>query len=299
MRRHVRLLLGLAVVALATTLAPPGGAVAARGGYTKVMVIAEENEPESAVIGTAQAPYITALAAKYGRATAMDAGYPTECPSLAAYLIMTSGSRQDVCDDANPAKHPLAGPSVFSQVADAGLQWREYAESMPSNCLRRNATPYLVRHAPPTYYVSEKARCRSWSVPLGTPDAGALHDDLRAGLPAYSFVTPNACNDMHGATGCTAGKIKRGGDWLATWLPQILASDDFTSGRLLIVLTWDEGSPTSNHIPTVLVGATISGIVSDEAYTHCSTLRTAEDILGLSPLGCAATAQSFAYGFQF
>jgi hypothetical protein len=297
--KRVSLAAALVVLLGAAGAAAGGGPARGNGGYTKVMVIAEENEAESAVIGTAQAPYITQLAGTYGRATSMDAGYPVECPSLAAYLIMTSGSQQDVCDDANPAKHPLTGPSIFSQVAAAGLQWRQYAESMPSNCLRSNASPYLVRHAPATYYVSEKARCRSWSVPLGTTVAGALHDDLQTGLPAYSFVTPDACNDMHGAPGCTTAKVKRGDDWLARWMPLVLASPDFTSGQLLVVITWDEGSQTSNHIPTLVLGATIDRLTSDEAYTHCSTLRTTEEILGLPSLGCAATARSFAYGFGF
>jgi phosphatidylinositol-3-phosphatase len=299
-RRQVAFVVAIAgLLALATVSLGRSAPAPAAGGYTKVMVIAEENEAESAVIGSVQAPYITQLAARYGRATNMDAGYPVECPSLAAYLIMTSGSQQGVCDDANPAKHPLEAPSIFSQVAGAGLQWREYAESMPSNCLRINATPYLVRHAPPPYFTSEKARCRNWMVPLGTTSAGALHDDLQTGLPAYSFVTPDACNDMHGATGCTTGKVKRGDDWMAAWMPQILASPDFMTGRLLVVITWDEGSPTSNHIPTLVVGATVNGLTSAEPYTHCSTLRTTEDVLGLPRLGCAATAQSFGYGFGF
>ena len=47
------------------------------------------------------------------------------------------------------------------------------------------------------------------------------------------------------------------------------------------------------------IGATIDSVTSDEAYTHCSTLRTTEEILGLPSLGCAATARSFAYGFGF
>ena len=71
-------------------------------GPSKVMVIAEENEEESAVIGSSEAPYLTRLAATYGQATNMQAGYPTECPSLAAYIIITSGDRAGICDDKNP-----------------------------------------------------------------------------------------------------------------------------------------------------------------------------------------------------
>jgi phosphatidylinositol-3-phosphatase len=285
--------------ALTVTPAVTGPAVAAGAYYTKVMIIAEENEPESAVIGTSQAPYLTRLAATYGQATNMQAGYPTDCPSLAAYVMITSGSQQGICDDANPSKHQIDSDNVFRQVAATGRQWREYAESMPGACDRTNDGLYLVRHAPPPYYPSERQRCQSWDIPLGTTASGALRTDLRSGLPAYSFVTPNACNDMHGADGCTSGKIKRGDDWLANWMPLILASPDFQQGRLLVIITWDEGSKSTNHIPTVLVGHTIQNMKSSATYTHCSTLRTTEDILDLPRLGCARTATSFAYGFGF
>jgi phosphatidylinositol-3-phosphatase len=294
--------LPLLAVAMASSAQPvTTRAAAAAASYSKVMVIAEENEAESAVIGSAQAPYITGLASTYGRATDMQAGYPVECPSLAAYVLMTSGGQQGICDDRNPVKHQLYVDNVFQQVAQSGQEWRQFAESMPANCTRTNAAKnlYLVRHAPPPYYVSERSRCQSWDVPLGTPTAGALHTALASGLPAYSFVTPNACNDMHGAPSCTGGKVKRGDNWLATWMPLVMASPDFQEGRLLVIITWDEGSKSSNHIPTLLVGRSISGVRSDAAYTHCSTLRTTEEVLGLPLLDCAATATSFADGFGF
>jgi hypothetical protein len=126
-----------------------------------------------------------------------------------------------------------------------------------------------------------------------------LRSALTSGLPAYSFVTPSACNDMHGAASCDSVKVKRGDDWLARWMPLIMAAPDFQQGRLLVMITWDEGSKKSNHIPTVLVGRTINAVRSGAAYTHCSTLRTTEDVLGLPRLGCAKTATSFAYGFGF
>jgi hypothetical protein len=268
--------------------------------YTKLMVIAEENETESEVIGASQAPYVTKLAASYGRATNMTANYPVSCPSLAAYIIMTSGSRQGICDDNDPAVHQLPGDNIFQQVADAGLQWREYAESMPGNCAANNTADklYLVRHAPPPYYTSESGRCPNWDVPLGTTTSGALHDALASGLPDYSFVTPNGCNDMHGAPSCTAS-VKTGDNWLAKWMPLIIASDDFQQARLAVLITWDEGSSSSNHVPTLLVARTVRGVASGAAYTHCSTLRLADDVLGLPLLGCAATAPSFRAGFHF
>ncbi len=272
---------------------------ATTSSYDKVMVITEENEPDGAVIGSSQAPYLNGLAATYGQATDMQAGYPTSCPSLAAYLLITSGSWDGICDDKLPQAHHVSGDNIFQQVAAAGKQWRDYAESMPSNCYARNSSGgvYLVRHAPPPYYTSESQRCPHWDVPLGTTSSGALPTDLASGLPAYSFVTPNACDDMHGAPSCTGNRVARGDAWLATWMPRIIAGPDFRAGRLVVVITWDEGSHASNHIPTLVVAPTVHGIRSSTALTHCSTLRATEEILGLPLLGCARSSTSLRSAF--
>jgi phosphatidylinositol-3-phosphatase len=281
------------------------GAASAAGsvstGQRKVVVIAEENENYSSVIGSRSAPYLNSLAKNYGLATAMDAGYPTGCPSLAAYILLTSGSTQHICDDAIPAAHPLRGASIFGQVAASGRQWRGYAESMPTNCAQDSTADgvYLVRHAPAPYYLSERAHCRDWDVPLGTPTTGHLHDDLAAGtLPAYSFVTPDACHDMHGASSCTKPPIASADAWLRQWMPTILASPDYSAGRLVVLIVWDEGSATSNHIPAIVISPGTHHITSATNWTHCSILRTTEDLLGLSPLGCATGTTSLVSDFH-
>ena len=223
---------------------------------------------------------------------------------LPAYLILTSGAQHGVCDDKNPVKHQISGGNLYQQVADAGLQYRQYAESMPNPCMDTNTSDnrYLVRHAPVPYYVSEKQRCQQWDVPLGTSTSGALHDAVKSGsLPAFSFVTPDACNDMHGEPVCGLSKnqlISTGDSWAGNWVDQITAGPDFKSGKLTIVLTWDEGSRSSNHLPVVVISPKTSHVSSSTAYSHCSTLRTMEDLLALKPLNCAATATSMVSEFH-
>lgn len=281
----------------ASSLAPTASGTPgthAAGRQRKVLVVAEENHTAEDVLGSGRAPYLSALARRFATLTDMAAGYPVGCPSLPAYLLMTSGSTHDVCDDAGPDAHPIDGPSIFSQVEDAGLQWRGYAESMPAPCTRDNAAVgrYLVRHAPAPYYTAS-TRCRDWDLPLGTASAGALHDDVTAGtLPDYGFVTPDACDDMHGANVCGGDVIADGDRWLAAWLPQIMAGPDYRAGRLVIVLTWDEGSGSSNHIPTVVVSPTAQGVRVTDRVTHCGLLAMEEDLLRLPRLGCATAAPS-------
>src|SRR3954466_5333514 len=58
----------------------------------KVMIIAEENHGYEQIIGNPRASYLNRLATQYGTATDYEAGYPARCPSLAAYILMTSGA---------------------------------------------------------------------------------------------------------------------------------------------------------------------------------------------------------------
>jgi len=264
----------------------------------KVMVVAEENHGYHQIIGNPRAPFLNALAARYGTAVKYRAGYPARCPSLAAYLLLTSGTTGGICDDRAPRAHRLTGDNLFHQISAAGREWRAYAEASPGTCVLTDDGRYLVRHVPATYYLDERGDCRRWTVPLGTPAAGSLHDDVSAGrLPAFAFVTPDACHDMHGAAGCTGDLVTAGDRWLRTWLPQIAAGPDYRAGLLTIIITWDEGTPTSNHIPTLVVAPTVRHLSAALPLTHCSTLRFAEQQLRLRPLGCASRAPSLGTAF--
>jgi phospholipase C len=265
------------------------------------MVIVEENKRYDQVIGSDSAPYLNQLADEFGLATAMHAGYPAHCPSLAAYIILTSGDANGICDDRNPSEHPLSGESIFSQVVASGRAWRSYAEAMPENCMLTNSSDgrYLVRHVPATYYLGERTRCERWTVPLGTPEDGAFQHDVATGaLPAYSMVTPDACDDMHGSFDCEQGQVAQGDSWLAQWVPKILSGPDYQTRRLVIFIVWDEGTRSDNHVPAIVVSPATQRIVSTMSWTHCAVLRTTEEILGLPLLGCAAESSSMREAFK-
>lgn len=271
-----------------------GGATA---GYSKVLVIVEENETQDGVIGNPRAPYLTKLAKTYGYASRLDAGYPAKCPSLAAYILLTSGDDRGICDDKRPAAHPIAGPSVFSQVTAAGKQWRLYGEAMPANCAQSNDGLFAVRHAPANYYTDLRAECLRQSVPLGTVERGALREDVEAGaLPELVFVIPHLCHDMHGAKTCRDG-VRAGDDWARELVPVLQNGPDYRAGRLAIVFAWDEGTKKNNHIPLVVVSPTTSTVVVEAPATLCSVLATMSAVLAVEPLGCAAGAESLAEEF--
>jgi acid phosphatase len=259
-------------------------------------LIVEENETYGDIIGAPDTPYLTGLSKEFGSATNLVANYPAGCPSLAAYILLTSGTTAGICDDQGPRHHQLTVPNVFAQLDAAHRPWRSYAQDLPAPCADHNSADsvFLVRHTAVPYYVSERRNCAR-----GQTDLPALAADTAAGsLPDYSLVIPDACHDMHGAPSCQTGLVAAGDRWLRTWLSRIMAGPDYRAGHLVVIVTWDEGSKRSNHIPTLVVSPTTRAITSARRFDHCSTLRTTEDILRLPPVGCARTATSLAADFR-
>lgn len=282
------LLLGLTGVA--TSAAPgrgPCGTAPAPAHWKHVIWIWMENESYDSVLRSGSAPYLTQLAHECGLATAYRA---VAHPSLPNYIAATSGGTWGIGDDAPPSLHPVAHPSLFSQLAARGMTWRSYEESMPSNCDLSSSGAYAVKHNPAAYYVDIGASCRRWDVSLA-----ALEPDLRRDrLPSFAFVTPNLCDDMHDCP------ISSGEAWLARWVPRILASRSYRSASTVLFLTFDEGTDPGNHVATVVVSpATPAGTRSAESFDHYSLLKTTEQLLGLTvELGHARRAAGMRAAFH-
>jgi hypothetical protein len=243
-----------------------------------VLVIVFENKNYGDVMG--RAPYFTSLARHCGLATGYQA---ITHPSLPNYIAMTSGTTGGITRDCGPLECPVRRPSVFTQTAAAGREWRSYQESMPTPCRLSDSRPYAVRHNPAAYYFGGGAReqCRRWDVRLGTADDGPLAHALSGHQKAYSFVTPNLCNDMHDCS------VATGDAWLARWMPRIVRSPAYVEGRLAVFITFDEGR-TVNHVPLVVASAYgAPGTVRTKGFNHYSLLRAAEYLDGVRYLGGA------------
>jgi hypothetical protein len=134
---------------------------------------------------------------------------------------------------------------------------------------------YATRHNPFVYFhsvIDDAARCNSHVVPLGklvvgrdgNPDvfSGHLYRDLQRieTTPKFMFVSPNLCNDGHDAScaapnvagtkdanGRNAGGLVSADLWLKHWMPMIFASPAYRSGKLLVVLTFDESGLTDSR----------------------------------------------------
>ena len=248
--------------------------------WNHVVWIVFENKAYTQVMGSIDAPYLNALATTCAWASNF---FAEAHPSLPNYLAMTSGDTHGVTDDAGPASHPIAAPSIFSQLGTGG--WRALQESMPANCAAGSAGDYAARHNPALYYPDVAADCASYDVPLADPP------DVSA---PFTFITPNLCNAMHS---CSVGI---GDAWLSTWLPKILDSAQYRAGATAIFITWDEDDGSLlEPIPTLVIAPSVPAGFSDATrYDHYSLLRTTEEMLGLPPLGMAALASSMRPGLH-
>jgi phosphatidylinositol-3-phosphatase len=288
-----------------------GSRAASPVSVTKVLTIVVENTDLDQIVGSAQAPNMNALVDACGLAANY---HGIQFPSLPNYIALTSGQIPPSIagdgvrgHDCRPsATCQSTDPSIFTQIdATAGgaapLSWRTYAESMPENCTRTNVGEYAVRHNPAVYYPGDAAACAVFDVPSGSPASGALASDLAAGtLPSYSLLIPNICNDGHDSCNGVPRVVEQD-TTIGAWMPAILASPDYRSGHLLVVITADtsQSAANGNLLATILVSPDIPpGTTATARFDHYSLLRLDEDLLGLPPLANAATAADMTHAFN-
>ena len=262
---------------------PSSPSLAASSAPTKLLVIVEENRSFRDV--EQNMPYLRTQSRTYAFAADY---YGLMYPSLPNYLVMAGGSTFGVTDDRNPSAHPLSGTSVFGQLLASGHTTKTYAEAMKGNCTVEDQGRYAVRHNPWTYFTDaqERAACQQFDVPAGTPTSGELATDIGRGeLPDFSLVIPDICNDGHDCSAQVADT------WLQDWLPVMQAGPDFRSGRLAIVVTWDEDDNSEgNHIATVVMHPSLNGKVVRTRLDHYALSAAISRLGGETPLRDAGSA---------
>lgn len=283
--------LGLAALIVGSVGAVSGSRAQAQTGSGHIVVIVLENQKYSRIVGNSDtAPYLNSLIAQgelFSNYRAVTSG------SLRDYLAMTSGLTS-----------ALTPPSanIFQAIdSTAGAAtWTSFQESMPGNCgpkgsalVPGTATSLYTRSHDPAYHYRLNESCNENDVPMTAATF------VPAGLPSFSFVVPNECDDMHTLpaeeqacpayfgpnTGRTA--IEMGDNWLARVVPQLLAQPDVT-----VLITWDEAVKRNEQVATLAVGAGVTpGSTDATAYDHYGLLAGLYAAMGLgTPPNNAATA---------
>jgi phosphatidylinositol-3-phosphatase len=238
------------------------------------------------ILDNPQARHLQALASTYNFAANYHGAWH---PSLPNYLAMITGdfigtdvigtghtypvgSTVGISDDdsasvstdygppANPSPHRwrVNLPSLAGQLTAAGKDWRAYLQNIPESGTHlanwpgdnNTAKLYAVKHNP-FPYVAEVQDDPAQFAKQRTFDE--LFSDLGTNKsPAFSYIVPDQCRDMHGignplapcggAASTDNNDIKRGDDEAFWLVNSITGSPGWKHGRNAIFVVFDEGN---------------------------------------------------------
>jgi hypothetical protein len=318
-------------VAVATLFAViPSTAAAASGHrgptstlphYDHVFMLTEENHGFTDIIGNPAAPTINALARTYGLASQY---YAIGHPSGPNYVAPLGGGTFGVNSDDPFWLFGVNQPSLTSQLDQAGLSWRGYFQGMPYPGYRGYCYPvrclgvpdsdtlYIAKHNGIVYFHSVNSNAAELAK-MRPPDD--LQRNLAAGhVPAFNYVMPDECHDMHGAPPVCVDSGNSGDvddNWLVSTADAFVAqavydishSPVWHRGNDAIVINFDEGTGTSGCCNTnpgggralavVITNRGPRGVTDATPYNHYSLLATLERVFGVP---CLAGACDAAHG---
>jgi phospholipase C len=253
-----------------------------------------ENHNWSDIKGSSSAPYINNTLLPMASYATQYYNPPSNHPSLPNYIWLEAGTNAGIADDNPPSSHPLNTTShLVTLLSNAGISWKAYEGNISgTSCPLTDSYPYAARHNPFVYFTdvtnnlsSSSAYCVAHERPYGE-----LATDLANNTVArYNFITPNLCDDGHDSCAPLNDPVKQTDSWLSSEVPKILNSQAYKDGGALFI-TWDEGEGSDGPIGMIVLSPAAKGHGYSNAihYTHGSTLRTLEEIYGVSPLLGAA-----------
>ncbi len=254
-----------------------------------VFVIVMENHNWSEVTGP-DSPYMTQTLVPMGAHAEQYYNPPDNHPSLPNYLWLEAGTNFGISEDNDPSvSHQGTTQHLTTLLNQKGVPWKAYEENISgTECPLENDGLYGVRHDPFVYFddVTGNMDAQSSYCMQHVRPYTELATDLQNNkVSGYNFITPNTCDDTHDCS------TAQGDTWLSHEVPTILNSQAYHNGGAIFI-TWDEANTGDGPIGMVVLSPLAKKNYSNTIhYTHSSTLRTMEEIFGVSPfLGDAANA---------
>lgn len=225
-------------------------------------------------------------------------------PSLPNYLWLEAGTGFGIKGDGTPPHyHQSTHAHLVSLLESAGISWKAYQEDISgTDCPIGLAGPldpngsqlYAPRHNPFVYFddVTNNLDAKStYCIDHIRPFSELVRDLSADNVAQYNFITPNMCDDMHDS--CKGSSIAHGDEWLKNNIPAILNSTAYRSGGAIFIV-FDEAARGDGPIPMIVLSpfAKGSGYSDSTYYTHGSTLRTLQEIFGVTPLQRDAAKQT-------
>jgi phosphatidylinositol-3-phosphatase len=265
-------------------------------------LIVMENHNWSQIKASASAPYINGLLSR------SDASYATQYynppslhPSEPNYIWLeaagntglpnanTGGTVSFTTDNDPSSKNSTSTTDhLVTYLARAGISWKSYQENISgTTCPLVSSGLYAAKHDPFLFFqdlTNNNSSASSTCIAHQRPYSELATDLANNTVARYNFITPNLCDDMHNTCSPLNDSIKQGDTWLSNNLPAILNSSAYQNGGA-VFLTWDEAASGDGPIGMVVLSPEGKGNGYNNAlhYTHSSTVRTLEEIFGVSP----------------
>lgn len=253
-----------------------------------VFIILMENHNWSQILGSKYAPYINRTLLPMASHAEQYFNPPGIHPSLPNYLWLEAGTNFGILDDNPPSSdHQSTTMHLVTLLQTSGISWKAYEESIDgTTCPLTDSGLYAVRHDPFVYFddVTNNLSSASANCIAHVRPYTELATDLANGTVAsYNFITPNVCDDMHNR--CKKNPILLGDTWLSQNVPTILNSAAYKAGGVLFI-TWDEAATGDGPVGMIVLSpfAKGNGYQNSIHYDHSSTLKTMEEIFGVTPL---------------
>ena len=286
-------------VILACVYGIPAGAQVPSSQH--VFVVVEEDHSWWSVVGGTNTPYLNSLISQNASASVY---YANGHPSIENYFFLTTG--QFITNDSTFAQ-TVTADNLVRQLTAAGKSWKVYAESLPSTGYTgKDVFPYIRAHNPFSYFSDvQQSSVQKQNLVSLTQLSSDLNNST---LPNFSFIVPNATNDMSncppGQTCTDAQKMSTADSWLQNNVGPILASSAFKQDGILIIL-FDESWSTDiafggGQVAMVVVSPNaVPGFHSTNFNQHQNTLKLVCDALGITSCpGGAKGAGSMAEFFK-
>ncbi len=289
-----RALVGAIAAACLLSLPAAAPARAARSAphsaSTTVFIILMENHNWSSIKGSASAPYINNTLLPMSSYAQQYYNPPNIHPSEPNYLWLEAGTNFGILNDNPPSQnHQPTTKHLVTLLKNAGITWKSYQENIDGKtCPLTDNYPYAPKHNPFVFFDDvtnhnnpHSAYCIAHERPYTE-----LATDLKNGTVArYNFITPNLCDDMHDSCAPLNNPVKQGDTWLSGAIPPIMASAAYQNGGVIFI-TWDEAATGDGPIGMIVLSplAKGGGYSNSIHYTHSSTLRTLQEIFGVTPM---------------
>jgi hypothetical protein len=277
-----------------------------------IFVIVEENHGFSDVIGNPAAPNLNSLAQQFGIATSY---FGVTHPSEPNYVALLGGSFFDITDDNAYWTHPINQPSLMSQLDAAKISWKAYLDGSPHAGYQGICYPAKCNGAPDSdpLYVSKHDAIQNFTTSLNPADwsrqvpIGQLDQDLNSGnVPAFNYIIPSECDDMHGDPPYCIDSgnpgdpqdqllVANGDQYLGQQVSNITNAPFWSKGNNAIAIVFDEGDDNNGCCNAIApngggqVAAVVvtshgpRGLRDPNPYNHYSLLSTIQQSFGL---GC-------------